>query len=176
MRYFSNRRHYCSIIRGECHLVARIFKRDYNLLLPIGAWRSPASALAWGARGRRFKSSRPDSLEKLPQKRQNICQAVVFLMSQNRTTLLWSLTSVALHDAYTDFMLSRQAKNATKATLDFYQFMLGKFLQWAESQGICAPGEITGRHVRQFIAGLFYSSSFTVNVFRCSIGLPSCTR
>ncbi len=26
----------------------------------FGAWRSPASALAWGARGRRFKSSRPD--------------------------------------------------------------------------------------------------------------------
>ena len=25
-----------------------------------GAWRSPASALAWGARGRRFKSFRPD--------------------------------------------------------------------------------------------------------------------
>ena len=27
---------YCSIIRGECHLVARIFKRDYNTLSPIG--------------------------------------------------------------------------------------------------------------------------------------------
>ena len=63
---------YCSIIRGECHSVARLFKRDYNLSLshrrwdatPIGAWRSPASALAWGARGRRFKSSRPDSSSK----------------------------------------------------------------------------------------------------------------
>src|ERR1043165_3431189 len=59
---------YCSIIKDECHSVARLFKRDYNLSLsrwwrdtiPIGAWRSPASALAWGARGRRFKSSRPD--------------------------------------------------------------------------------------------------------------------
>src|SRR6266496_4357222 len=51
---------YCSIIEGECHRVARLFKCDYNLPLPIGAWRSPASALAWGARGRRFKSSRPD--------------------------------------------------------------------------------------------------------------------
>jgi hypothetical protein len=26
----------------------------------IGAWRSPASALAWGARGPGFKSRRPD--------------------------------------------------------------------------------------------------------------------
>ena len=36
-------------------------KYSYNPLRSIGAWRSPASALAWGARGRRFKSSRPDS-------------------------------------------------------------------------------------------------------------------
>jgi hypothetical protein len=36
---------YCSIIRGECHLVARIFKRDYNAFLPIGAWRSPVARL-----------------------------------------------------------------------------------------------------------------------------------
>ena len=36
----------------------------YNPALPIGAWRSPASALAWGARGRRFESSRPDRTEK----------------------------------------------------------------------------------------------------------------
>ena len=38
-----------------------MFKYGYNPALPIGAWRSPASALAWGARGRRFKSSRPDT-------------------------------------------------------------------------------------------------------------------
>ena len=37
------------------------------LALPIGAWRSPASALAWGARGRRFKSSRPDTWEQSQQ-------------------------------------------------------------------------------------------------------------
>jgi len=36
-------------------------KHGYNPLRSIGAWRSPASALAWGARGRRFESSRPDS-------------------------------------------------------------------------------------------------------------------
>ena len=29
-------------------------------MLVLGAWRSPASVLAWGARGRRFKSFRPD--------------------------------------------------------------------------------------------------------------------
>src|SRR6266508_4233879 len=40
--------------------IATNFKRGYNPALSFGAWRSPASALAWGARGRRFKSSRPD--------------------------------------------------------------------------------------------------------------------
>jgi hypothetical protein len=29
----------------------------------FGAWRSLASALDWGSRGRRFKSCRPDWLE-----------------------------------------------------------------------------------------------------------------
>jgi site-specific recombinase XerD len=77
-----------------------------------------------------------------------------FLLSTDRTTPSWSLTSVALRDAYTDFMLSRQAMNATKSTLDFYKNMLGKFLAWIEQQGITSPEEITGRHVRQFIAGL----------------------
>src|SRR6185503_6887062 len=36
----------------------------YNLCpFSFGAWRSLASALAWGARGRRFKSCRPDQSE-----------------------------------------------------------------------------------------------------------------
>ena len=32
----------------------------YNSLQDIGAWRSPASALAWGVRGPGFESRRPD--------------------------------------------------------------------------------------------------------------------
>ena len=37
---------YCSIIRDECHLVARTLKRDYNISLPdLGAWRSPVAHL-----------------------------------------------------------------------------------------------------------------------------------
>jgi hypothetical protein len=36
-------------------------KADYNFgSSEIGAWRSPASALAWGARGPGFNSRRPD--------------------------------------------------------------------------------------------------------------------
>ena len=33
--------------------------------VPVGAWRSPVSALVWGTRGREFKSRRPD--QKLPK-------------------------------------------------------------------------------------------------------------
>jgi hypothetical protein len=33
---------------------------DSDKICSFGAWRSLASALAWGARGRRFESCRPD--------------------------------------------------------------------------------------------------------------------
>ena len=35
-------------------------KRPYSYRPSVGAWRSLASALQWGCRGRRFESSRPD--------------------------------------------------------------------------------------------------------------------
>ncbi len=66
----------------------------------------------------------------------------------------WSLASVALHDAYTDFILSRQAMNCTSVTLSFYRFTAGKFLEWIEAQNITSPEQVTARHVRQFLAEL----------------------
>ena len=47
-------------IAGLQRLTLPDFPNPAIITLAIGAWRSPASALAWGARGRRFKSSRPD--------------------------------------------------------------------------------------------------------------------
>jgi hypothetical protein len=44
----------------ESSFIAGIPNQDYNTALPDGAWRSPASALAWGARGPGFNSRRPD--------------------------------------------------------------------------------------------------------------------
>jgi hypothetical protein len=53
----------------------------------------------------------------------------VFFMVQTRTIQKqakqsrgWSLASVALQDAYTDFILSRQAMNCTPVTMSFYRF------------------------------------------------------
>ena len=67
---------------------------------------------------------------------------------------MWKLASVALTDAYTDFILSCQAMNCTPAPMDFYRQTAGKFLEWIESQGIARLDEITARHVRQYPAGL----------------------
>lgn len=64
----------------------------------------------------------------------------------------WTLASVALRDAYTDFMLSRQAMQCSPATLRWYQNTAGAFLTWSEGQGITAPAEVTARHVRQYLA------------------------
>src|SRR5690349_16632947 len=74
--------------------------------------------------------------------------------SRTQKKLQWNLASVALTDAYTDFILSRQAMNCTPATLSFYRYTAGAFLYWAEGKGITGPGEITARHVRQYLAQL----------------------
>jgi site-specific recombinase XerD len=57
-------------------------------------------------------------------------------------------------DAYTDFILSRQAMNCTPVTMRFYRFTAGKFLEWIAGQGIIDPQEVSARHVRQFLAEL----------------------
>lgn len=75
-------------------------------------------------------------------------------MSKIKTQQKWSLTSVDLRDAYTDFILSRQAMNAAPATLEFYKYTVGKFLEWVEERGITTPDEITARYVREYIAEL----------------------
>ena len=72
-------------------------------------------------------------------------------MSKTKTTQTWSLASVALHDAYTDFILSRQAMNCTPVTMSFYRFTAGKFLEWIEQQDLSGPEQITARHVGQFL-------------------------
>ncbi|HKI53375.1 MAG TPA: hypothetical protein VJ987_04570, partial [Anaerolineales bacterium] len=75
-------------------------------------------------------------------------------MSQTKTTKKWTLASVELRDAYTDFILSRQAMNAQQTTLDFYRFTAGVFLEWLEVRGVTSPIEVTARYVREYIAEL----------------------
>jgi integrase len=77
--------------------------------------------------------------------------------SKVSTIKTWQLTSLALQDAYTDFMLSRQAMNCTKSTLEFYKFTAGHFMTWIENQGVTQPPEVTARYMRQYIAELVAS-------------------
>jgi site-specific recombinase XerD len=78
----------------------------------------------------------------------------VFFMSRTKTKQEWSLASVALRDAYTDFILSRQAMNCTPSTLAFYRYTAGKFLEWIEQRGVTSPEQVTARYVREYIAEL----------------------
>lgn len=64
----------------------------------------------------------------------------------------FNISSAALRDAWTDFILSRQAIQCTPATLKNYQWMLGRSITWLEAQGVNAPPEVTARHVRQYLA------------------------
>ena len=65
-----------------------------------------------------------------------------------------TLASVAFADAYTDFELSRQAMQCTKATMEFYRYTAAKFLTWAEGKGAREPKQIDAYLVRQYLAGL----------------------
>jgi site-specific recombinase XerD len=82
---------------------------------------------------------------------------VVFMSAQTKAKQEWSLASVALRDAYTDFILSRQAMNCTPATLEFYKYTVGVFLTWIEKQGVTSTEEVTARYIRQYLAELLDS-------------------
>jgi len=76
------------------------------------------------------------------------------MSSQTATNQEWALAFYELQDAYTDFILSRQAKLCSKGMIKFYNFTTGKFIQWLEQGGITKPEEISARHVRAFLAEL----------------------
>ncbi|HNE70055.1 MAG TPA: tyrosine-type recombinase/integrase [Anaerolineales bacterium] len=70
------------------------------------------------------------------------------------TTQKWYLASLALTDAYTDFILSRQAMQCAPTTLEFYKHTAGVFLNWTEGQGITSPEQVDARLVRHYLADL----------------------
>jgi len=76
------------------------------------------------------------------------------MASPKKTIAKWALGSVELQDAYTDFILSRQAALCTETTLSYYRFSCGPFVKWLEDQSITRPDEISARHVRAYLAEL----------------------
>jgi len=74
-------------------------------------------------------------------------------MSQKTETKpKWALASYALSDAYTDFILSRQAMLCSPRTISWYSFTLGKVLDWLVENGVTTPDEIQARHIRAYLS------------------------
>ncbi len=91
--------------------------------------------------------------------------------TENRATASrgFNLAGVAITDADTDFVLSRQAMRATPSTLAFYGYTLGGFLSWLEGQGITTPADVEARQVRAFLVTIEGESASTVNAFARAI-------
>jgi len=76
-------------------------------------------------------------------------------MSQKiETKQEWAVASYALNDAYTDFILSRQAMLCSPQTLRWYRVILGMVLGWLIENGVTSPDQITARHVRAYLSTL----------------------
>jgi integrase/recombinase XerD len=75
-------------------------------------------------------------------------------MSTKTKQQRWSLASVALQDAFTDFLLSRQAMNCSPTTITFYKQTAGVFLAWCEFRGVQSPESVSGRFVREYLSEL----------------------
>ena len=88
----------------------------------------------------------------------------------------WILASLALTDAYTDFILSRQAMRCTPATLDFYKYTAGVFLKWVEGQSVTSPEQIDARLVRQYLAELVGLGKADKTVHACARAIRSLLR
>lgn len=59
-----------------------------------------------------------------------------------------------LQDAFQDFMLSREAKNVTERTLSYYEFTLGRVIEFLESKGVTTVDQIQAKHIRLLIKNL----------------------
>lgn len=65
-----------------------------------------------------------------------------------------ALASFDLRDAYTDFILSRQAMLCSPKTISWYSFTLGKVIEWMAENGITTPKEIEARHIRAYLSSM----------------------
>lgn len=75
-------------------------------------------------------------------------------MLTEKIALEWAHIMENLNDAYTDFILSRQAMLCTPGTIRWYNFTAGRFIKWLIENGINTVEETSARHVRAYLAGL----------------------
>lgn len=76
------------------------------------------------------------------------------MLKEKKNTQLWAVASANLQEAYTDFILSRQAMLCKASTLRFYSFTAGRFVSWLEANGIISVEEVTSRNIRAYLSQL----------------------
>jgi site-specific recombinase XerD len=59
-----------------------------------------------------------------------------------------------IRDVYQDFLLSRQAKLCSPATIEFYTYTTGKFVRWLLERQIDDPVEIRTKQIRAYLSDL----------------------
>lgn len=62
--------------------------------------------------------------------------------------------SISLDEAFTDFILSREAMLCRPRTIGFYRFTLGKFMDWLAEAAVVWAEEISARHIRMYLSSL----------------------
>ena len=87
---------------------------------------------------------------------------MAFISTKSKTRQKWPLDSVSLTDAYTDFLLSRQASRCTPATIAFYNFTAGKFLEYLTTQ-ITSLSEVGAGHFRAYLVDLVKGPLLVMN-------------
>jgi integrase/recombinase XerD len=85
-----------------------------------------------------------------------------------------ALTSPDLLLSYTDFILSRESIGSTDATLEFYYFTVGKFLEWAEqAHSITKPDDCTGNLVREYLVLMRHNGRQDSTIWNCARALKT---
>jgi integrase/recombinase XerD len=75
-------------------------------------------------------------------------------VSEIKQNVGFRLASVALREALTQFMLSRQSIRCSATTMAFYSFTAGVFVNWLENQGLTMPDDVSAQHVREYLSEL----------------------
>jgi len=76
------------------------------------------------------------------------------MSSETQILQKWAVASYELQDAYTDFILSRQAMLCSPKTIRFYHFTAGRFVKYLEENGVTKPEELTSRYIRAYLGSL----------------------
>jgi len=62
-----------------------------------------------------------------------------------------TFNTTLLQDAYSNFILAREAMYCTPATITYYKKNLGKIIQWLLAHGIDCPEKISKEHIRTIL-------------------------